>query len=81
MEWSYKIQKKEVHVFERWQGHYIEDEKKIELIFKDFTCPIEGGEITGLTTDGRTAKGRIEGKRKVFFMLEGANFNTLYFEG
>ena len=81
MEWSYKIQKKEVQVFERWQGHYIEDEKKIELIFKDFTCPVEGGEIIGHTTDGRTAKGRIEGKRKVVFMLEGANFETLYFEG
>ena len=81
MEWSYKIQKKEVKVFERWQGHYIEDEKKIELIFKDFTCPVEGGEIIGHTTDGRTAKGRIEGKRKVVFMLEGANFETLYFEG
>ena len=81
MELPYRIQKKEVQVFERWQGHYIEDEKKIELIFKDFSCPVEGGEIIGHTTDGRTAKGRIEGKRKVVFMLEGANFETLYFEG
>ena len=69
MEWSYKIQKKEVQVFERWQGHYIEDEKKIELIFKDCTCPSEGGDITGHTTDGRIVEGKIESNRKLVFTL------------
>ncbi len=62
-----------------WQGFYIEDEKKIELKFKDFTCPIEGGVITGHTTDGRTAEGMIECNRKLVFTLKGANFETLYF--
>ncbi len=79
MELPYRIQKKEVQVFERWQGHYIEDEKKIELIFKDFSCPPEGGVITGHTTDGRTAEGKIKDNRKLVFTLKGANFETLYF--
>jgi hypothetical protein len=64
-----------------WHGYYVKDEKKIELAFKDFKFPIEGGEITGQTTDGRTAKGRIEGNRKLIFTLEGDNCDTLYFEG
>ena len=66
---------------EMWRGYYIQDEKKIELTFKDFTCPLEGGVITGLTTDGKKAKGKIESNRKVEFTLEAANGDTLYFVG
>ena len=64
-----------------WRLYYIQDEEKIELTFKDFKCPPEGGDITGLTTDGRTAKGKIESNRKVEFTLEAANGDTLYFKG
>ena len=48
-----------------WRGHYIQDEKKIELTFKDFKCPPEGGDITGYTTDSRIAKGKSQSNRKV----------------
>ncbi len=64
-----------------WKGYYMQNEKQIELAFKDFKCPPEGGVISGLTTDGRIAKGRIEGDRKFAFTLEAANSETLYFEG
>jgi hypothetical protein len=57
------------------------DEKRSELAFKDFICPPEGGDITGHTTDGRTAKGRIEGNRELTFTLKGVNCETLYFVG
>ncbi len=43
-----------------WSGYLEKDEKRSELAFKDLTCPPEGGDITGLTTDGRTAEGKIE---------------------
>ena len=59
----------------------MKDEKKIELTFKDFTCPPEGGDIVGHTTDGRTAKGKIENNRRLVFTLVAANGKTLYFEG
>ncbi len=64
-----------------WRGHYMKGVQKIELTFKDFTCPIEGGVITGHTTDGKKAKGKIESSRKLVFALEAANGVTLYFEG
>ncbi len=57
------------------------DEKRSELAFKDFSCPPEGGEIFSHTTDGRTAKGKIQSNRKLVFTLEGANCDKLYFEG
>ncbi len=66
---------------EMWRGYYIQDEKKIELTFKDFTCPLEGGVITGLTTDGKKVKGKIESNRRLAFTLEAANGDLLYFEG
>ena len=59
----------------------MKNEKKIELTFEDFTCPPEGGDIFGHTTDGRTAKGKIENNRRLVFTLVAANGNTLYFEG
>ena len=59
----------------------MKNEKKIEITFKDFTCPPEGGDIFGHTTDGRTAKGKIENNRRLVFTLVAANGNTLYFEG
>ena len=55
--------------------------KRTELIFYDFTCPPEGGDIVGHTTDGRTAKGKIENNGKLKFTLEAANGDKLYFEG
>ena len=62
-------------------GYLQKDGKKIPLAFKDFTCPPEGGDITGHTTDGRTAKGKIQSNRRLAFTLEGANCDKLYFEG
>ena len=59
----------------------MKNEKKIELTFKDFTCPPQGVDIFGHTTDGRTAKGKIENNRRLVFTLVAANGNTLYFEG
>ena len=59
----------------------MKDEKKIHFTFKEFICPPEGGDITGLTTDGRTAEGKIESNRKLVFTLKAANVATLYFEG
>ncbi len=64
-----------------WSGYLEKDEKKIELSFKEFRCPPEGGDITGHTTDGRTAKGKIQTSRNLLFTLEGDNCETLYFEG
>ena len=55
--------------------------KRTELIFYDFTCPPEGGDIVGHTTDGRTAKGKIENNGKLKFTLEAANGDKLYFLG
>ena len=46
-----------------WSGFLMNDEKRTELTFKDFTCPPEGGDITGHTTDGRTVKGKIDNNR------------------
>jgi hypothetical protein len=34
--------------------------EKIEVTFKDFTCPLDGGVISGHTIDGKTAKGMIK---------------------
>ncbi len=80
-EWSYKITKKEVTVLEMWRGYYVKDEKKIELAFKEFSFPPEGGDITGQTTDGRTVEGKIESNRRLVFSLKAANLGTLYFQG
>ena len=80
-EQPFKILKKEVQVLETWHGYYVKDDKKIQFIFKEFTCPPEGGDITGLTTDGRTAEGKIKSNRKLVFTLKAANFDTLYFVG
>jgi hypothetical protein len=41
----------------------------------------EGGNINGHTTDGRTAKGKIENNRRLVFLLEAANGDKLYFKG
>ena len=68
-------------MLEIWRGYYIQDEKKIELTFKDFTCPLEGGVITGLTTDGKKVRGKIESNRRLAFTLEAANGDLLYFKG
>ena len=81
MQGPFKILKKEVQVLERWHGYYVQDEKKIQLTFKEFTCHPEGGDITGLTTDGRIAEGRIQSNRMLAFTLKAANFDTLYFVG
>jgi hypothetical protein len=62
-----------------WQGYYIEEEKKIEFKFKDFSCPIEGGVITGHTHDGRIVEGKIESNRKLVFTLKAADGEILYF--
>jgi hypothetical protein len=70
-----------VQVLETWHGYYVEAEKRIQLTFKEFTCPPDSGDITGLTTDGRTVEGKIESNRKLFFTLKAANVGTLYFEG
>ncbi len=64
-----------------WLGYYIKDKQKIELAIKDFICPLEGGVITGHTTDGKKVKGQIESSHKLVFELEAANGDTLYFEG
>ena len=64
-----------------WSGYLEKNEKRSDIEFKDFTCHPEGGDITGLTTDGRTAKGLIQTSRKLVFTLEGANRDKLYFEG
>ena len=81
MQGPFKIFKREVQVLERWHGYYVQDEKKIQLTFKEFTCPPEGGDITGLTTDGRIAEGRIQGNRMLAFTLKATNVDTLYFVG
>ena len=58
----------------------MKDGKKIELVFKSFSCPTEGGIITGLTNDGRKANGRND--QKLAFSLEAANRERkLYFWG
>ena len=68
-----------MQVTEIWQGYYTEEEKKIEFKFKDFSCPPEGGVITGHTHDGRIAEGKIESNRKLVFTLKAADGATLYF--
>ncbi len=70
-----------MQVLETWHGYYLKDEKKIHLTFKEFICPPEGGDITGLTTDGRIAEGKILSNRKLVFTLKAANVDTLFFEG
>ena len=70
-----------MQVTEIWQGYYLEEEKKIEFKFKDFSCPIEGGVITGHTHDGRIVEGKIESNRRLVFSLKAANLGTLYFQG
>jgi hypothetical protein len=64
-----------------WRGFYEKDNNKVDLAIKELTCPIEGGEITGLTTEDKTVKGRIESNRKLAFSLEVATGETLYFYG
>ena len=79
--WAFSLFRKEVQVLMKWSGHYNNDEQKIVLDFKDFTCPAEGGVITGHTTDGKTANGSIDGYRKLFFNLVDINGIKLYFKG
>ena len=50
-----------------WRGFYEKDGNKVDLAIKQLTCPIEGGEITGLTTEDKTVKGKIESNRKLAF--------------
>ncbi len=57
IEWSFKIFKNDA--IEIWHGYYLKDEKKMDIVFNYFTCPLEGGIITGNTTDGKKAKGYI----------------------
>ncbi len=64
-----------------WSGYLEKNEKRSDIEFKDFTCPPEGGDITGHTTDGRIANGKIQSNRKLIFTLKGANCETFYFEG
>jgi hypothetical protein len=64
-----------------WRGFYEKDGNKVDLAIKQLTCPIEGGEITGLTTEDKTVKGKIESNRKLAFSLEAATGETLYFYG
>ena len=60
----------------------MKSDKRIELTFKDFKCPTEGGTITGRTIDGKTLKGTIKSDRKLNFTLKAINGDqTLYFEG
>ena len=60
----------------------MKDDKKIELVFKSFSCPTEGGTITGQTIDGKKVKGTIKSDRKLNFTLVAKNGDqTLYFEG
>ena len=46
------LKKEEVQVPEVWHGYFMRNEKKIKLSFENFTCPPEGGEITGYTIEG-----------------------------
>ena len=60
----------------------MKDDKKIELVFKSFFCPTQGGTITGYTIDGEKVKGTIKSDRKLNFTLVPINGDqTLYFEG
>ena len=60
----------------------MKEEEKVELQFKAFKCPSEGGAITGLTVDGKTVNGTIQSNRKLKFTLEAANGEPiLFFEG
>ena len=79
LEFSFKLVKKEEQITEKWLGYYERDEKQIELKFKDFTCPIEGGVITGNTYDDKTVEGKIDSNRKLVFTLKDANGVKLYF--
>lgn len=55
-----EVNAKQNEVVKIWSGYYMKGDEKIELTFKDFKCPIEGGAITGLTVDGETVKGTIQ---------------------
>ena len=60
----------------------MKDDKKIQLVFKSFSCPTEGGTITGHTIDGKKVKGTIKSDRKLNFTLKAIEGDqTLYFEG
>ena len=73
--------KEKMQEIEIWHGYLDKDGKQIKLAFKDFTCPPEGGVITGHTTDGKTVKGKIEKNRRLVFTLEGADGEKHHFEG
>ena len=63
-------------------GFYKKGEEKIKLEFKNLICPSKGGAITGLTVDGKTAKGTIQSDRQLIFTLEAVNGEpNLYFDG
>jgi hypothetical protein len=64
-----------------FSGYYVKDETEIKLEFKSFTCPTNGGDIVGHSTDGKTAKGKIERNRKLVFTLEDSKGDKLYFDG
>lgn len=81
MDWVCNLFKKEVEILEKWQGHYTKDNVEIELTFEDFTFNLEGGLITGHTTDGKTASGKVNDNHELIFKLEADNCITLYFEG
>jgi hypothetical protein len=36
-----------IKIKETWSGRYEKDNKEIELVFKNFICPPEGGDISG----------------------------------
>ena len=36
---SFTLLRKEAQVIEMWSGYYMQGQEKIELSFKDFTCP------------------------------------------
>ena len=80
--WPFKISIKEkMQEIEIWHGYLDKDGKQIKLAFKDFTCPPEGGVITGHTTEGKTVKGKIEKNRRLVFTLESADGEKHHFEG
>ena len=54
---------KEEEVLKKWFGFYKKGDEKIKLEFMNLICPSNGGAITGLTVDGKTAKGTIKSDR------------------
>lgn len=52
---------------------------KFGLKFKDFSCPPEGGVITGHTDDGKTVKGTIRSDRSLDFTLKSVNGRVAFY--